>query len=104
MVNAGHAERRPHCVGSVFQKRACSPAGNCWHIFSVIKDQNTDNSCFTSAGTLAQTYEAMMSVETSPRVGKDGLWKDPIMLQGKLGSAAGNPLDSVPFLAPGKLP
>lgn len=57
-----------HYVGSVLQKRAWSPAGNCHHIFSVIKDQNTNNSCFMSAGMLAQTCEAMMSVETSPRV------------------------------------
>lgn len=101
-----------HYVGSVLQKRAWSPAGNCHHIFSVIKDQNTNNSCFTSAGILAQTCEAMMSVETSPRVGQpsvvDGTWRDPITLQGKLGSAlrtaAGPPLESVPCLAPGKLP
>lgn len=59
-----------HYVGSVLQKRAWSPAGNCHHIFSVIKDQNTNNSCFTSAGMLAQTCEAMSSVETSPRVGQ----------------------------------
>lgn len=118
-VSAGHAARWGQGPGEQ-QLLHCGRAvplvvlwENAITFLSVSKDQNTNNSCFTRARTFSQTREAMLTVfparslQTSPSVIQPGLvgWHfegSPHPSQGKLGSAlrtaAGPPLDPVPYL------
>lgn len=113
VVNAGHAERWPPTMWGLSSRKEPGALQETAITFSLLLKTKIQTILALrqqefSLKHVKQWCQWKHHPEWASPVWWDGTWRDPITLQGKLGSAlrtaAGPPLESVPCLAPGKLP